>query len=295
MKKLVLSTLAVLALMLTTQMNAQSDKGLFFSVNGGYNFSSASQNLSSNSTRTSNSSSSSTVRTEALIEGSYGKGFNFGGAVGYMFNKNIGAELGINYLVGGEITGSRVENNSGASFSDNYISEGKSSAKMLQFRPTIILSAGLDKINPYAKFGILIGSGSIEQSTNGTSKSINSFGGSTITNSSTSDSTFKADGGTAIGFHSALGLSLNVNKNMSIFVELNMVNMSYAPTKGTQTSYNVNGVDQLSSLTISSTQLEFVDSTNSSDVQLPTNPTKVLKENYAFSSFGINFGLKYSL
>jgi opacity protein-like surface antigen len=31
---------------------------------------------------------------------SLGQGFNFGGGIGYMFNSNIGIELGVNYLIG---------------------------------------------------------------------------------------------------------------------------------------------------------------------------------------------------
>ena len=103
MKKLVLSTLAIITLMLTTQMNAQSDKGVFFSINGGYNFAFALQKLPITNRTLVESGSSVNISIEENVYGSLGKGLNFGGAIGYMFNKNIGAELGINYLIGGDI------------------------------------------------------------------------------------------------------------------------------------------------------------------------------------------------
>lgn len=160
---------------------------------------------------------------------------------------------------------------------------------MLQFRPTIILTAGMDKINPYAKFGMLIGSGSINQTASGVSTNSSS----TIKN--TLDETRKLEGDTAIGFHSALGLLYNVNKKISIFGELNLVNLSYAPTKGTVTSSIENGVDQLPSFSVRDSQIEYVDSTSTADSKASTSPRKELKDTYSFNSFGINFGLKYSL
>ena len=285
MKKLVLSTLAIITLMLTTQMNAQSDKGLFFSINGGYNFSSASQNLGSNSTFT--TSSIATTSSTELVSGSFGKGLNFGGAIGYMFNKNIGAELGINYLIGGETKNSDITNSPNNITND----ETKYSSKMLQFRPTIILTAGMDKINPYAKFGMLIGSGSFNISDNSTESS--TFGNTTTTE--TKEKAYKYDGDLAVGFQSALGLSYNVNEKIAIFGELNLVNLSYAPSKRSLTTDTKNGVDKLPTRSIKETQTEYVDSYNTSEAIPATSSNKDLKRYFAFSSFGINFGLKYSL
>ena len=154
---------------------------------------------------------------------------------------------------------------------------------MLQFRPTIILTAGMDKINPYAKFGMLIGSGSRTETIN------------MVENSDIIDLVEKFDGDTAIGFHAALGLSYNVNEKIAIFGELNLVNLSYAPTKSTKTTANFNGVDQLPNGTVRDLQTEYVDSTSTADSKASTSPRKELKDTYSFNSFGINFGLKYSL
>lgn len=216
-----------------------------------------------------------------------------------MFNKNIGAELGVNYLIGGEIISNSDTSKTTSPFlNGNSSNENKASAKMLQFRPSIIVSAGMQTINPYAKFGLLIGSGSITSNSDRVSTSTTSFGGTNNVTNTTKDSSFKFDGGFAFGFQAALGLSYNVDKNISISGELNIVNMSYAPTKRTLTSLNENGVDVLQSRPISEKEVEFVDSinVNSTDAPaLPTNPRKELKQYATFGSFGLNFGVKYSL
>lgn len=51
MKKLLL-TVAILAMSMTQKVNAQTEKGLFIGLNGGYNFASGSQNTGSNEART---------------------------------------------------------------------------------------------------------------------------------------------------------------------------------------------------------------------------------------------------
>ncbi len=272
MKKLILSTLLVLTLMLTTQMNSQTKEGLFFSLNTGYSFGTSKQvGVVNNSTQLNGSND----RLEN-IESSFGKGLNIGGAIGYMFNKNVGAELGINYLIGGKTTGTSTRL-SGLREERTY------SAKMLQFKPTLIISAGMEKINPYAKFGLLIGSGSISlENTNTFGSNVNFIKGT-------------IDGGTAFGFHAGIGINYTINPKISLFGELNMVNMSYAPTKGKITENNTNGVNNLINANVKDTDIEFVDSFNDGDATPSTSPRKQLKTNYAFGSFGFNFGIKYSL
>lgn len=272
MKKLILSTLAVVTLMLTTQMNSQTKQGLFFSLNTGYNFGTSKQvGVLENSSQISGSN-----EKKENVESSFGKGLNIGGAIGYMFNKNVGAELGINYLIGGKATGTNTQ-------LSGEITEESYNANMLQFKPTLIISAGMEKINPYAKFGFLIGSGSINFEDNTTFGSDRYYSKTII------------DGGTALGFHAGIGLNYTINDKISLFGELNMVNMSYAPTKGKETERNRNGVSNLTNETVRETEFEFVDSLNETEITPSTSPSKILKTNYAFGSFGFNFGVKYSL
>jgi outer membrane protein W len=272
MKKLFIGAIAF-AFMCSNQTNAQTKEGLFFSVNAGYNFA-ANTASSANTTRT---TSPSNLLSESA-ELSFGKGINFGGSIGYMFNKNVGAELGIDYLIGSENTITDKQIGTGS-----YNDETKLSAKMLRFKPTLIISAGMDKINPYAKFGMIIGSGSISEDI------------TYVSGSNTNVYKFVENGGVALGFHSALGVDFGINEKMAFFAELTMVNMAYAPKKGEITVHTRNGVDMLPTDSVYNNNVDYVDSVNSSTVIPSTSPRQELKRNLPFGSFGINLGLKYSL
>ena len=248
-------------------------QGAYVNINAGYGLSMGSQNLDDFYNYTSGSNSSTSERVNVSL----GKGLNVGGAFGYMFNKNIGAELGISYLLGGksnatdEYTGRKID----------YTL----SAKMLRINPSLVIASGLDGINPYAKFGLVIGSGSIMYEYND-----NYDGNIEIMKT-------KLNGGLAFGLNAGVGALFNLNDKMTFFGEINMVNMSYAPTKGEVTEATYNGADELPDMTTSEKETEFVDSYTSSWSNPPADsqPSKELKQKLPFGSFGINFGLRISL
>jgi hypothetical protein len=218
--------------------------------------------------------SSSTVEQ---VNVSLGKGLNFGGTIGFMFNENIGAELGISYLLGGK---SEAKDSYPGGTTDYTIS-----SKMLRINPSIVIAAGLDNINPYAKFGLLIGSGSIFYEEND-----NDDGDVYVMK-------MKLNGGMAMGLTSAIGATFSLSEKMSFFGEFNMVNLSYAPSKGEITKATYNGVDELPDMTTREKETEFVDSyTLSGENPFPNSqPRKELKQKMPFGSFGVNIGIKFSL
>jgi outer membrane protein W len=259
------------------QANAQTEKGTYVSVNTGYNMGTG--NISYyqamllrmvNSTET----SATTTQTD-FIKVNLGKGLNFGANFGYMFNKNIGLELGANYLIGGKIKAKQTE------LSGDYVNS-EVSAKMLQIKPTIVFRGGYDKINPYAKVGLVIGSGKITNTQN-EKAGIDNY-----------NRTIEFNGGTPIGFHASLGTLYKLNEKLSLFGELNLVSLEYAPKKGVYTEYKKNGIDQLPTMTRAEKEVEFVDSYT--DTGLPSNPNepgKQIKLPFSFSSIGLNVGVQY--
>ena len=104
-------------------------------------------------------------------------------------------------------------------------------------------------------------------------------------------------GGMAFGLSSGVGVMLNRSDKMSFFGEINMVNLSYAPTKGKTTEAFYNEVNVLPYMTISEKEIEFVDSYtyNSSNAQTVLEPRKELKQKFPFGSFGVNVGLRINL
>jgi hypothetical protein len=265
---IILSMVFALGLV-TSNLYGQS---VYVTSNLGYGISAGAQGLSSNYTEGTNS------YTIEGIYSSFGKGLTLGGAFGYMVNKNIGAELGISYLLGGKTKSTSAQNNG--------TSEGTFKANMLRINPTFIIASGLEGINPYAKFGMIIGSGSISIEEN------------EYQNDGDEENTkIKLNGGLAIGYNAAVGAMYSLNSKMSLFGELTMVNMTYAPTKGELTKATFNGIDQLPTMTTRDKEMEFVESYTYDSNNPPSEdePDQDLKQKTPFGSFGINFGLRINL
>ena len=257
-----------LATLFATNLRGQ---GVYIGINGGYGFMMSSGNLSNFYTLTTSSNS----ETYKQVNLSLGKGIDFGGSFGYMFNRNIGAELGVSYLLGGK---SKAQDIYQSGKTDYTIS-----AKMLRINPSIVVASGFKGINPYAKIGLIIGTGSVNTET------IDNNGGDV------SRALIKMNGGVAIGGNAVLGVLFDLSKKISFFSEINMTNLSYAPTKGKAIKATYNGIDILSDLTTSQKEIEFVDSFTESNTPPPdSKPSKSLKTKYPFGSIGINLGIKFS-
>jgi len=273
MKKLVGSLALILA---TISTQAQTEKGAYAQFNFGYN-----QGINGKDTGAAYIYSlynftevNATTKKTELANVGLGKGIHIGADFGYMFNKNVGAELGISYLLGGKISTSQTY------LSGNYGNQ-ETSSKMLQIKPTLVLAAGFEKINPYAKIGVVIGSGKI--TTEGTGK----IGGN-ITNY-----TYEYSKGTPIGFQGSVGALYKLNSKIGLFGELTFINLSYAPKKGSLTKYTKNGVDQLPGLDVDDKEIVFEDSISTGPND-PNAPQKLLKEPFSFDSIGLNVGMRYS-
>jgi opacity protein-like surface antigen len=280
MKKNLLVTLSFIAFAISTQSYAQSENGFFLSFNAGYNFASGSSNLSENTIQ---NSETPLINTSEVVKSSFGKGIDFGIAGGYMFNRHVGIELGLNYLLG-----SKISSGNSTKINGSYI-ESSYSSRMLQFKPSIIIAAGMETINPYAKFGLVVGSGAIY------SESTDYFQDPLLIQNVLTIQKETYDGGLALGFQAGIGISYGLNTSLSLFGEINIVSMSYAPTKSKLTEFNVNGVDQLPNLPLNITEAEYVDTLTDVETPDPNAPSKVLKTYAPFSSIGINIGLRYSL
>jgi len=260
-------------------------QGAYINVNVGYGlaFSTSTSWDCYNYTGTDNSS------TYEQVYLSLGKGFNFGGTFGYMFNEHVGAELGVSYLIGGKTVCEESDNDEWGS--DLY--KTTFSAKMLRFIPAIVVAAGTEGVNPYAKFGIVIGTGSVTHEGDYTS-TYNDMGLKTTHNYL---NVWKYKGGVAMGIQGAVGALFELSDKLSFFAELNTINMSYAPTKGERTEAKDDGVDQLPDMTTRQKEIEFVkEYTYNHDSEPPdSEPDQELKQKMPFGSFGINAGLIINL
>ena len=254
-------------------------QGAYLNINSGYATSMSSQNLSGFENSTFEFYSNSYSMKSEQINFSFGKGLNFGADFGYMFNKNLGAEIGVSYLIGGNTISTLTQ--------PNNSTEITVSSKMLRINPSLVITSGFEKINPYAKFGLILGSGYVILSSN---QEISGFSGQ----QSNSES-IKLSGAIAIGLTSGIGALYKINDKLSFFGELNMINLSYGPTKGIKTDFRIDGVDMLPSLPTRQKETEYLDSftvTSSNSNPQDSEPSKKLKQKLPFGSFGLNLGLR---
>jgi hypothetical protein len=272
----ILSGIFVLICFMSSNVNAQ---GFFVKFNAGYNAPMGSFAFLSNSTTTQTTQGNKYKEEEEMAKFSLGKGINITLTPGMMFNENVGAEFGISYLKGlkSEFTSTH-----------NYLS-GKQSkdvttfkSSMISFTPCFVIAAGLEKIDPYSRFGLIIGIPSFTMEENGTD-----------INGITSNSIEKFKGGIALGVTGALGVKYPFSDNFGAYFELALNSLNYAPKKSVITESKYNGIDNLPSMTTSDKETEYVDPYEYDDYT-PTDkskPSQSEKYKMPFSSLAINFGV----
>jgi opacity protein-like surface antigen len=223
----------------------------------------------------SNTTSTASSDEYEQVNVSLGKGTNARATLGYMFNTNLGVELGASYLLGGKTT----------SFYKNEISsidERSLSAKMFRLNPSFVVKGTLAQFNPYVKIGMIIGAGNILLKDDRSSAS------------GSSSYTQKYYNGLAMGFSTNLGTYFAISESMSFLCEIQMINLSYSPNKAIYTEYSSDGTDVLPLMSTYEKEVEFVDN-YVYDLSAPVNqsePQKSLKYKFAFGSVGLNVGLK---
>lgn len=276
----------VIAFLISASLGAQ---GLYVKLNVGYGVPAATQNNEEFSNYTSTYAGGDySDETVERVNFSLGKGINIGGNIGWMFNSNFGIDLGVSYLMGGktEATGSELYDSW-----YYYTSETKStvSSSMFRFSPSFILVADMLKINPYARFGVVIGKGKIVYE-------MTELYYEDYFDDITEDtwkSKLELSDGMSIGLTAGIGALYNVAGNISVFGELSMISMTYAPEKGKLVEYTRNGEDYLMELQRYEKEIIFLDKIDGLDYEPQGDePQKQLKTNMPFGSFGLNFGIR---
>lgn len=261
-------------------------QGMYINAGSGYGFPAAPYLMADNIIVYSSGESGSTFESEIVKgSGSFGKGIQVGAVFGYMFNKNMGAELGINYLIGSKIESKRE-------YKDGYwarIGEITESANMLRFTPSLKITTGNGNLKPYLKAGLVIGVASKILSTYKTTYT-GEF------DPPVEESEYEMTGGISFGFTGALGADFMFSKSIGIFAEIGIITQSWAPKKRECIKFTIGGQDHLDDLTTSQREVEFVESASSdSDYVDEDIPRQELKTYYPFSSVDFNVGIKISL
>jgi opacity protein-like surface antigen len=268
-------------------------QGLYMRVNGGYALGTSQGNLLELSFI--NYTYEDDTETSELIDLSLGKGLEAGAALGYSFNRFLSAEIGFSYLKSAEWT-SEMKDESGSPSDDQYsissITQSLNS-NMISLAPTIQISAGAEKVNPYARFGLVLGKAKVMQSREMYSRYKSEFWD--FDEIESSEMEMERNGGWALGFSGGLGLDFRLSQNFSFFSELRVLSLSYAPKKGEVTKYEENGINELKDLTVSEKEVEYVDKiviSNDDDPIEEDEPSQDLKHYLPYNSLGLRLGLE---
>ncbi|MEO6883426.1 MAG: hypothetical protein ABI199_05310 [Bacteroidia bacterium] len=301
-------TILIASVLLMGTIGASQAQGLYAGVMGGYGLAAVGQsNPSTTQSTTTNNNMQTGVNTTSSTNGftsaksSLGKGVNIGIYGGYMFSKYLGAELEISDVMGGTSTSTSTNttattttdptgnvSNSASSDDNTYTYKGS----MIRITPAIRLQVGDGNIHPYMVAGIIIG-----VSPKYTSEDVET---TTATGSpSTSfDEITTYNGGSSMGFHSALGVSYQLNDKISIFGEISANYQNYAASKGIITTATYNGADQLPGMTTSQKETDYSSSasttTTNGNPASPASPQTAAYQYQAFSSLGFNVGLNFN-
>jgi opacity protein-like surface antigen len=216
-----------------------------------------------------------------------GGGFNAGLAVGYMLSDNIGLELGVNYFFG---------LNKKIHYSDTYGNttdevDVKMSGSMLQLVPALVITPNLEKLNPYARLGMIVGIlPSVVEKVNATYTTGNPT-------KATTEEVYKEknSGGVAMGFTAAVGATLKLSEKFDFFGELMFNGITYAPTKGKVKEWTVDGADQLPNATTKMKEWEYVKKYDDDENIPDGSKNKRPKESVNFSNVELNIGIRFNL
>ena len=221
--------------------------------------------------------------TVSIVPVGLGNGFNGSAAFGYWFNKYVGVELAVSEFLGLPVKCDSLATMIGASKTTIKIR-----GSMLSVMPSVLISAGLQKVNPYARFGLQIGV---------LPDMVSKY---TVNNASTNppsvnEITTYYYGGVALGYNAAGGVDFNVSKLITFYVELQFTHATWSPNHSQIMKYTLNGEDKLSSLTTREKQTNFVWDKNIPGIIDETQPRQELRKTVPFSTVSINLGIKFKL
>jgi hypothetical protein len=294
----VLFAVALLPVSLAFSQNA------YFQLGGGYGLSSGSQVLgtSTNSTSTQTNTSFTSSSTSDGLFGSYGEGFKVVATGGVMFSKNLGAELGLGYLIGKKFEETDQSTNTFTFGNTTTTSTTKTtterSGTALFFAPSFVVAAPMQGITPYAKLGMIIGIPKVKTEITGSASATGA------TSHSYSEKT-EDTGGLALGYIGGAGAVFEAGSNLGFFVELLLIGGSWSPSKNELTEYTVDGADKLADVTDpTKSSFERYKSIDYSDSRTTTSTgggggtppnTPYLSIRHPFGSFGANVGVRITI
>ncbi len=267
-KKIILFTAMLLS------FNAAFAQNFYTKLRGGYGIGSAKEGYyvglqQGNITATSQ---------ENIFE-SIGRGIPIGLSVGYMLNKNIGFELDGTYLFGDKVKVVDIN------IPNVSVTLAEAQSNHFRISPNIILSTGTKPFGIYTKVGFVI--------------PLFGYAHVNINNTTNPNSPIfikqKIEGSPSIGYKGALGTEYEINKRISLFLELEGVHLKIYRKSHEVTEFTINGknqIDNYEKITGTPKIITYHKKLSGNDLK---DNSKKLTTSSPYGKIGFNIGIKINL
>lgn len=230
--------------------NAQlNKKGFYFKVAGGYFFSVSpgqfpdvgpypprDEHVAVNP----NNGNTTTLR-EKVLTGSYGEGVRGGVSAGYVINPFISVELTVNYFSSKKNLMTRNLTTIQNTETEVGKIESKGHVQAVDVAPSIVISPGYEKFNPYVRFGFVVPVwGRLYIETDASRTSAVAGQPSFVQAKTVISRKEEIEPSPTIGFQGALGVTYAINKRLGIFLEAEYRNVPVKSKSKEVTSYREN-------------------------------------------------------
>ena len=226
---------------------------------------------------------------------SLGGGLPLGIAAGYMFNENLGAELGINYLLGSTVETTKFSQTGNSTTVETY-------TRQLRFNPSLVFTSANEDFNVYGRVGLvipIIGKTISEGETN-----INAIIDTVdmVPDSRIRKFKIENEGKISLGYSAATGVTYSLTDALEIFGEVELISLAVRKDNQNYVEYEeVTTLTSGSSQTVTLDMLPEIIKVTEFETELKnggnSDPTKAAQELTSYTPFnkiGINIGIKYT-
>ncbi len=217
------------------------------------------------------------------INVSYGNGINEGFGLAFMFNECIGFDLGLNY-----VASSTIKAVAGGTLTQNIYQTGNQTSEygnMIQVNPSFVIATHIHKLLPYARLGMLIGSGNVYYAYEDNHALLNGgyFDRQSI---------LKFYGGTSLGYSAVLGSAYWINYTYDLFAEACFNSIYDIPEKAQMIKDNYNGTSNLGNETTNEKNTIFKSSYNTNSASDQNSPTVSSPIKFSFDAVVFRIGVR---
>lgn len=245
------------------------------------------------STYASSNEISSSTRND-LKRASFGSGVNGVAALGVTLHRNIAIELGIGIGIAPQkykYSYKETATSTAPTYTDIFSVQSTKYQKTPVFiLPAIVLQTDGEKVNVYSRLGVVL---PVAGKLMDERKYTQDNSGSPFTGAQ--EETYEIKTRFAVGFHGALGIQWNLDRNFALFAEVNGMSMNAYAKKATLTRLTIGGVDYLSQASMAQKETEFEFSEEELNTAPSNAPSKAKTFAIPYSNIGVGIGFKFRI